>query len=192
MLKAGTGKQSVEEMTDTFAQFYQSKGIKMPEKPNYTAKDIEVLARAEADEIIRSGNDEVFEEVDRLARIGADKMTAREKATFKILAEHRQNAERIGELSKLGVTEDVYNSQDFKDFAAKFNANTPITDVYDIYAKMNPKQKPKTMGSMKNSVSNDSGVKDFYTRDEALQFTKKDFDKNPALFKAVEQSMLKW
>lgn len=192
VLKAGTGKQSVEEMTDTFAEFYRSKGIKMPDKPNYTAKDIEVLARAEADEIIRSGNDEVFEEVDRLARIGADKMTAREKATFKILAEHRQNAERVGELSKMGVTEDVYNSQDFKDFAAKFNANTPITDVYDIYSKMNPKKEYKTMGSMKNSGSKDSGVKDFYTRDEALKFTKKDFDNNPALYKAVEQSMLKW
>ena len=48
------------------------------------------------------------------------------------------------------------------------------------------------MGSMKNNTLKDSGVKDFYTRDEALKFTKKDFDKNPALYKAVEQSMLKW
>ena len=48
------------------------------------------------------------------------------------------------------------------------------------------------MGSMKNSTSDDGTVKDFYTRDEALKFTKKDFDRNPALFKAVEQSMLKW
>jgi hypothetical protein len=48
------------------------------------------------------------------------------------------------------------------------------------------------MGSMTNKTSEDGTVKDFYTRDEALQFTKKDFDKNPALFKAVEKSMLKW
>ena len=33
VLKAGTGKDSVEEMKDTFAKFYQSKGIKIPEKP---------------------------------------------------------------------------------------------------------------------------------------------------------------
>ena len=45
---------------------------------------------------------------------------------------------------------------------------------------------------MKNSTSEDGTIKDFYTRDEALKFTKKDFDKNPALYKAVTESMLKW
>lgn len=192
VLRAGTGKQSVEEMTDTFSQFYESKGITMPKKPSYTDKDIEVLARADAEEIIRGGYDDVVEETDRLAELGVAKMTAREKAIFKVLAEHRQNAERSRELGKLGVTEDVYGSDDFKAFAGKFVPGTPIRDIYDIYAKTQPKKEHKTMGSMKNSTSADTGVKDFYTRDEALQFTKKDFDNNPALFKAVEASMVKW
>ena len=192
VLKAGTGKDSVEEMTDTFAKFYESKGIKIPQKPTYSSKDIEILARAEADEIIRSGFDEVVEEVDRLTDIGVGNMTDKEKAIFKVLAEHRQRTERGNELSKIGVTEDVYNSQEFKDFASKFNSNTPIKDVYDIYAKMQPKKEHKTMGSMKNNESGDSGVKDFYTPEEARQFTKRDFDKNPALFAAVEKSMQKW
>ena len=192
VLKAGTGKESVEEMTDTFTKFYQSKGIKIPEKPNYTDKDIEVLANADASEIIRSGYEDVVEEVDRLAALGADKMTAREKAYFKVLAEHRQNTERQNELAKIGVTENVYNSKEFQDFTNKFAANTPIADIYSIYNKTQPKKEIKTMGSMKNSTSSDSTVKDFYTRDEALKFTKKDFDKNPALFKAVQASMLKW
>ena len=192
VLKAGTGKESVEEMTDTFAEFYRKKGIKIPEKPAYSARDIEVLAKAEAEDIIRSGYDEVVEEVDRLTALGAAKMTAKEKAVFKVLAEHRQSAERGRELSKLGVGEDVFNSQEFKEFAGKFNATTPIKDIYDIYAKTKPKKEIKTMGSMKNNNSGDSGVKDFYTVEEARQFTKKDFDKNPALFAAVERSMLKW
>lgn len=192
VLRAGTGKESVEEMTDTFKDFYQKKGIKMPEKPNYSARDLEVLARAEADDIIRAGFDEVVEEVDRLAQIGAANMSAREKAVFKALAEHRQNAERVNELSKLGVTEDVYGSAEFKDFAGKFNPNTSIKDIYDIYSKTKPKKEYKTMGSMKNSDSGDNGVKDFYSVEEARRFTKKDYDKNPALFAAVEKSMLKW
>lgn len=192
VLKAGTGKESIEEMTDTFKDFYQKKGIKMPEKPAYSARDIEVLAKAEADDIIRAGFEEVVEEVDRLAQIGAANMSAREKAVFKALAEHRQNAERVNELTKLGVGEDVYSSAEFKDFAGKFNPNTPITDIYDIYEKTKPKKEFKTMGSMKNSNSGDNGVKDFYTVEEARRFTKKDFDKNPALFAAVEKSMLKW
>lgn len=188
VLKAGTGKESVEEMTNTFAEFYRQKGITIPEKPTYSTKDIEVLARAEAEDIIRSGYDEVVEEVDRLTELGAANMTAREKAVFKVLAEHRQNAERSKELSKLGVTEDVFNSQEFKEFAGKFNANTPIRDIYDIYAKTKPKKEHKTMGSMKTTTPVDNGVKDFYTKDEAMKFTKKDFDENPALFAAVVKS----
>ena len=192
VLKAGTGKESVEEVTDTFKQFYSQKGIKLPEKPSYSDKDVEVLAKAEAEEIIRSGYDEVVEEVDRLTELGVTNMTAREKAVFKTLAEHRSTTERGKELSKLGVTEDVYNSKEFKEFAGKFNASTPIRDIYDIYAKTQPKKDIKTMGSMKNSTGEDGTVKDFYTYEEAKQFTKKDYDNNPALFKAVQASMTKW
>lgn len=192
VLRAGTGKENVEEMTDTFRQFYEKKGIKIPQKPSYSDSDIAVLAKAEADDIIRSGYEDVVEEVDRLTAIGYANMNAREKAVFKVLAEHRQGTERGRELAKLGVTEDVYNGKEFKDFASKFNASTPITDIFDIYSKTQPKKEHKTMGSMKNIDSTDSGVKDFYTPEEARKFTKKDYDNNPALFKAVENSMLKW
>lgn len=192
VLKAGTGKESVDDITDTFKQFYQKKGIRIPDRPAYSAQDLQVLAKADADEIIRAGYDEVVEEVERLTELGADHMTPREKAVFKVLAEHRQGAERGAELSKIGVTEDVWGSKEFTDFASKFSATTPIRDIYDIYAKTQPKKNIRTMGSMKNSDSGDSGVKDFYTPEEARRFTKKDFDNNPALFKAVENSMLKW
>ena len=191
-LKAGTGKESVEEMTSTFADFYRQKGIKLPEKPNYTARDIEVLAQAEASDIINAGFEEVVEEVDRLASVGAANMTPREKALFKVLAEHRQRTERGKELDKIGVTKDVYNSQEFVEFASKFNPNTPITDIYDIYAKTKPKKEIQPMGSMKNSESGDKGVKEFYTVEEARKFSRKELDANPELFKAIERSMLKW
>ena len=192
VLKAGTGKESVEEVTDTFQKFYASKGVQMPQKPNYSAKDIEILAQAEANDIINSGFEDVVDEVDRLAALGVEKMTAKEKAVFKKLAEHRQSAERGRELSSIGVTEDVYNSAEFKAFAGKFNPNTPIKDIYDIYAKTLPKKEHKTMGSMKSNPGSDSGVKEFYTVEEARRFTKADYDKNPALFAAVQKSMTKW
>ena len=192
VLKAGTGKESVEEMTDTFAKFYEGKGIQIPKKPIYSDEDEQILARADANNIISMGYEDVVEEVDRLAELGVEKMTAREKAYFKVLAEHRQNTERKNELSKIGVTEDVYNSNDFQDFAKKFNSSTPIADIYSIYNKTLPKKDIKPMGSMTNKTSEDGTIKDFYTRDEALQFSKADFDKNPALFKAVQDSMLKW
>lgn len=192
VLKAGTGKESIEEVTDTFTKFYESKGVKLPEKPIYSDTDMEVLAKADAADIINAGFEDVVEEVDRLADLGLENMTPREKAYFKVLAEHRQKTERQNELSKIGVTDDVYNSKEFQDFASKFNPTTPIADIYSIYNKTKPKKEIKPMGSMTNKTSADGTVKDYYTRDEALRFTKADFDKNPALFKAVQESMLKW
>jgi hypothetical protein len=179
-------------MTDTFRQFYQKKGIQFPQKPAYSDSDIEVLANAEAAEIIRGGFEEVVEEVDRLASLGVENMTPREKKVFKALAEHRQNTERGKALSQMGVTQEEYSSREFQDFAKKFSSTTPITEVFDIYRKTLPKKEIKTMGSMKNSDSGDNGVKDFYTVEEARRFTKKDYDNNPALFAAVERSMHRW
>jgi hypothetical protein len=192
VLKAGTGKEDVGEITDTFGKFYESKGIKINKKPEYSAHDLETLARADADEIIRGGYEEVVEEVDRLVEKGVANMTHREKAMFKVLAEYRQNAERSMELSKIGVTESVYNSQEFKDFAAKFNSKTPIKDIYDIYEKTKPKKEYKTMGSMKSNSAADTGVKEFYSVEEAKKIPIEEYYKNPALQKAVENSMMKW
>ena len=192
VLKAGTGKEDVSEVTETFRGFYESKGIQIPKQSHYSERDIEVLAKAEAEDIINAGLDEVTEEVNRLADIGLENMTAREKKVFQTLAEHRKVAEQSKELSKLGVTEDVITSKEFKDFASKFNSNTSVVEIYELYNKMQPKKDIKPMGSMRTNTPPDTGVKEFYTRDEALQFTKKDFDNNPELFKAVERSMTKW
>lgn len=192
VLKAGTGKEDVGEITDAFRDFYEKKGRQIPKKSPYSDKDIETLARADADEIIRGGFEEVVEETDRLANVGVANMSAREKAMFKVLAEHRQEAERAKALGEIGVSEDEYNSPEFQDFASKFNSNIPIKDVYDIYNKTRPKKEVRTMGSMKNNTSDEGTVKDFYTRDEALKFSRKDYDKNPALYEAVKKSMLKW
>jgi hypothetical protein len=192
MLKAGTGKQNVGEIKDYFKELLSKKGVDLPKKAEYSDRDIELLAKADAEEVIRGGLDEVVEEVDRLAEKGADKMTAREKAVFRVLSQHRQNAERSNELSKIGVTEEVYNSKDFQDFASKFNTSTPIKDIYDIYNKTQPKKEIKTMGSMKNTSNDGGSVKDFYSYEEAIKFTKKELDNNPELYKAIKASMAKW
>ena len=193
VLRVGTGKESVDEMTDTFTKFYESKGFTFPEQHSYSDRDNEILARAEAKEIIDMGYDEVVEEVDRLASLGVENMTPRDKAYFKELAEYRKNTERQGELSKIGVSEDVYNSKEFQDFASKFNSSTPIADIYNIYNKTTqPKKDIKPMGSMKQTPLDDTGVKDYYSFEEASKFTEADFDKNPALYEAVTKSMHKW
>jgi hypothetical protein len=192
VLKAGTGIEDVEELTNTFKEHYAQRGVEFPTEPTYSKRDIEVLAKAEADEIIKAGFDEVIEEADRLNELGVEKMSERDKALFVALTNHIKSTETGRELSKIGVSEDVYNSKEFNDFASKFNSNTPIKEIYEIYNKTTqPKKEIKTMGSIKNNTA-DTGIKEFYSKAEAEKFTKADFDKNPALFDAVYKSMKHW
>lgn len=191
VLKSGLGVETLEEATNQLTDFYTRKGIQIPTTPTYSDDDLKVLARAEAEDIISGGFDEVVEEVDRLANIGVANMTPRETEVFKRLAEYRQNEEARLELAKIGVGDKVLQDTDFIDFSNKLNPSLSIKEKYEMYTQLKPKAKVESMGSMKNATK-DNGVKEFYTREEALQFTKADFDKNPALFKAVENSMYKW
>lgn len=192
VLRAGTGEDDLNTITDTLSNFYTKKGIQIPTEPTYSESDMKVLANAEAQSIIDSGFDEVVEEVDRLAELGVDNMTSREKLVFTKLAEYRKSEQDRKDLAKIGVSEAALKDKEFIEFAEKLNPNMSTKEKYEMYTQYKPKPKVETMGSMKNATSSDTGVKDFYSRDEALKFTKKDFDKNPALFKAVENSMLKW
>lgn len=185
VLRAGTGKENVEEITSTFKDFYQKKGIQIQDKPNYSDRDIEVLARAEAEDIISYGFDEVVEEVERLAKIGAANMDKREKAIFKTLAEYRQSMERNHELSRIGVPADVYQSKEFNDFANKFNSSVSVAEIYEIYKGKQPKKNIKPAGSMKQSQS---APKDYYTPDEIERLTMADLD-DPAVWEKVRRSM---
>ena len=191
VLKAGTGKDDLGEITEQFTDFYQSKGVQIPKPAVYNDKDIKVLAKAEASDIISLGFEEVVEEVDRLAELGTN-MSAREKLIFAELANYRKAEEDRKELAKIGVGEESLKDAEFIEFAKNLDPNLSTKKKWEIFAKYKPKKDIEVMGSMKNSGDETAAVKDFYTRDEALKFTKKDFDKNPALYKAVENSIYKW
>ena len=189
-LKAGTGKESIEELTSAFGEFYKSKGVELPKKPTYTDKEHEILAKAEAEDIIGNGMEEVIEEVDRLAKIGFANLSARDKVLFKELAEYRKTNEMRNSLASHGVSESEYDK--VVEFARDFNANTPTEKIVKLYRQSNPKKDIPTIGSVKNTNSTDDGVKDFYTPEEARKFTRKDIEKNPALLRSIENSMKKW
>ena len=186
VLKAGTGEESIEKMTDTFANFYRGKGIDISEEPTYSKNDLEVLARVDADEIIKAGYDEVREEADRLNDLGVENMTDREKALFIKLTDHIKNTETGRELSKIGVKEDVYGSEEFKSFASKFDSKTPITEIYEIYNKTQPRKNIKPAGSMKQTKTD--VVKDYYSPEDIARLTEEDLA-NPKVWNAVRRSM---
>lgn len=190
VLKAGLQKDNFEDAVTELENYYKEEGVQIP-TTQYSERDTEILAKAEAEEIIDSGYDDLVEEVDRLAGIGVENMSKRDRIIFQRLAEERKKVEEERELKSLGIGKDT-DTNDFKEFSKKLNPSLSMKDKYEMYLKFKPTPKVETIGSMKNTKEKDSGVKDFYTRDEALKFTKSDFDKNPELYKAVEKSMLKW
>ena len=192
VLNTGLGTESVEEATEKLSGFYKQKGINIPDVPKYSDKEIEVLANAEADDIISGGYDEIVEEVDRLANIGLENMSDRDKKVFSKLASERTRLEQEKDLASIGVSSEMVEDKAFKDFASKLNPNLSLKEKYEMYTQFNPKPKGKPIGSMKGNISKDNGVKDFYTYEESLQFTKEDLDRNPELFAALEKSMLRW
>lgn len=192
VLEAGTGVKGVKELTAALKEHYGSMGVQFATEPTYSSKDIQVLARAEADDIIKDGFDEVIAEADRLNAQGVENMSARDKALFIELTNHIKNTETSRELSKIGVGEDVANSSEFKTFAAMFRPDIPITTVYEEFVKTQPKKEIETMGSMKSTTPNKDEVKDYYSPEEAKKLTMEDYKNNPNLYKIVQDSMTKW
>ena len=183
VLKAGTGVESVEEMADTFADFYTKKGIQVPSTPQYSQREIQILADAEANDIIESGYDDIVEEVDRLANIGVENMTPQDKLIFSKLAKERTRIESEKELASIGVTK---LDDDFKNFADKLNPSLSLKEKYEMYTQLNPKKKVETIGSMKTGQADK--VKDYYSEDEIQRLSLDDLD-DPRVWEAVRNSM---
>lgn len=191
VLNAGLGTKDIGEATEKLTEFYKEQGIDIPEQ-KLTTRQERILAEAEANEIISDGYDELVKEVDKLANKGTNNLTSKEKIIFTKLAEERTRQEALKDLKSIGIGEDILNDKDFKEFSDKLNPKLSLKEKYEMYEKFKPKKKIETIGSMKGTPSKDSGIKDFYSRDEALKFTREDFNKYPELFKAVEKSMAKW
>jgi hypothetical protein len=186
VLNAGLGTNNLDEATNKLADFYKQKGINIPEQPRYSERDLDLLANAEADEIIKLGFDEIVEETNRLADKGIDKMTEREKLLFTKLSGAREQQESIKELAKIGVKEDALKDKDYQDFASKLNPTLSAKEKYEMYLKIKPKPQIEQMGSMKTTQQ--EKVKDFYTDDEISRMTLDDLN-DPRVWEAVRKSM---
>ena len=195
VLNAGLKTNSIDEAESALRNFYREQGIDLPEptKPGLSDKELQILGQAEADEILELGLEEAEVEANRLATKGHQNWNAKEQAIFNKLATTLNYEKQKKELKSIGADTKILDSKEFKDFANQFNSNTDIKNIYNLYSKTSlPKENKniEKMGSMKNNATEE--VKDFYTYEESLKFTRKDFKNNPALFKAIEQSMTKW
>ena len=192
ILNAGLGTSSVEEATSKLNEYYKEQGIDIPETNfKYSEEDTKILADKDAEEIISLGYDEIKEEGERLANLGKD-MTQRERLTLEKLTSKMKEIEELKELSAIGVSKEEVFTDDFKEYERKLNPNLSLKEKWEMYLNTKPKKEIKQMGSMKSGPTSNDGLKDFYTRDEALRFTEADYEKNPRLEAIIEKSMQKW
>lgn len=182
VVNTGLGTENTEEAVEKLTEFYKSKGISIPSEPQYSPRDLEVLASAEADEIITDGYESIVEEVNRMAQMG-ESMSQRDKLVFTKLANKRKELEEKKELAAMGVTE---LDDDFLNFESKLNPSLSMKEKYEMYLAQKPKKQNNIIGSMKGSPENK--VKDYYSPDEIAKLTEEDLD-DPRIWEAVRKSM---
>ena len=187
VLNAGLGVNDITEATPKLREFYKEQGIDIPEATSgYSDHRIQLLAKAEAEEIIKEGYDSMLEEAERLARKEYKNLNPEEKIVFDTLAEKLTEEKNRKELLKLGAKEELLSDKSFIDFKKQFNSNVPMETIYSLYSKTNTQKTVKeNPGSMKNNEV--SKYKDFYTKEEIDKLTEEDLD-DPKVWEAVRRS----
>lgn len=184
---AGLGTSDMQEATKKLKDYYEGQGVNIPTQRNFTDREEQILARADAEDIINSGYEDIVEEVNRLTEVGVDKMTAREKLIFKALAEKRQELESEKELLSIGADKEVLNSKEYKSFI-KNNGLEAVSakKAYELFRKIQPKPQVEQIGDLTNKNSKE--VKTEYTDEEIAKLSLDELD-DPVVWKNVRKSM---
>lgn len=189
LLIAGTGAENIEDAKLKMNDLLQKKGITVAHKSeDFNDRELQILANADAMDVISDGYGEIVAETDRLSQI--QNMSARDKLYYQRLMSERNSIEQKKELSSAGITENELNSDDFKEFASMLNKDMSVKDKYNAYLKYRPKKDIENPGSLVNNSSKE--IKDFYTQEEVSKFTQKELMDNPDLLDRVTKSMTKW
>lgn len=185
ILNAGLGTNNIEDANEKMVAYYENEGIKIPQasKPGLSQKQIEILAEAEAKEIISVGEER--EELNRLLKVDVKDMTPEEKIIYKRLYEKVSDDDRKQELVSQGIDLSILDNKEFQEFEKKFSKETKLGYVVDLYRKLNPVEQPQKIGSMK---SDGTRVKDYYTPEEIMNLTSEELD-DPKVWEIVRKSM---
>lgn len=180
--------QDGEDVNTKLREFYKEQGVELPEvyRPGLSEREIEILARAEAEDIIEDGYDAMVNEANRLARKEYKNLNDKEKVIFDTLAERLTAENDKKELKRLGAKEDLLKDEEFISFRKKFNSNVPMEEIYSLYKKQENKKTFENPGSMKNTK--EQTKKTFYTDEEISKLTSAELD-DPEVWEAVRNSM---
>lgn len=193
-LRIGLNLSEEDDVLSKVKDFYKEQGIDIPDTKSVNKKDSEILGKADAQEIIDTFDDtEIEARANELAeKQSKGKTSARENAEFFKLGEYLTNKLKEKELETNGIDVSILLNKEFKEFANKFNSNMKVSEIYEMWEKINgntPK-KPVSTGSSR-STTPENQLKEYYTPDEVDKLSSKDLD-NPTIFKRVRESMKRW
>lgn len=194
VLKEQLGATDRNDLMKKVSDFYQVDINNA--SPKLTERQERILAKADAEDIKSLGMNEMVSEANRIASIPQEQRTVRENIIFGELASEITEQKNRSLLKEKGYDLAILEDNEFKDFRNKLNYRTSIAEAVDMYNAIKGKTvqkpvKPASAGSTKSNITQNQ-VKDFYTREESLQYSKADFDKNPDLWQAMLNSMSKW
>lgn len=180
-----------ENIDDLLNMSYKQYGVEKP-KDKRSKEDDEVLGKNDAKSILELDDDYIEEEANRLSYLDR---TTREEATFmelsRYLTEKKEEAKRKEEIKESGIDESLLENQEFQEFMEKFNKNTSLKDIYEIYSqtqnKPAKKEKPFSAGSANGKKVKEES--EFFTEEEFFALTKEDL-KNPKVFEKAMKSRL--
>ena len=194
VVKAGLEVDNLDDAISKMSEFYQEQGINIPEyNDSYiNERDEKILAKADAQEMIDLGKDEIEVEANRIASIPAEKRSVREKTIFDVLCKELISFRDIDELKSKGYKTDILQDKDFSDFRNQFNVNTSVSKIYEMYNKINGQtvERPKSPGSAK-STTTVKEIKDYYSPEDFDKLTDEDLN-NPKIMEIVDKSRLQW
>lgn len=157
VIKTGLGVDTIDDAISKTSEFYREQGINIPEyKDEYSERREKNLAKLEAQEIIELGYDDMVSEANRLSSIS--NRSPYEETMFMTLCEKLTDMKNTKELQDKGIDTAILKDEEFNKFKNRF-INTPITEIYDMYSKLNAKPpvvKPASAGSAKTETNNSS------------------------------------
>lgn len=193
VIKAGLGVDNLDEAINRTSEFYKEQGIDIPEFNDiYSERDEKILAKADAQEIIELGKEEMEAEANRIASIPEAKRSLREKTIFNTLCKELISLKDMEELKSKGYKTDILQTKEFSDFRNQFNVNTPISTIYEMYNKVSGKtvEQPRSPGSAK-STTTVKQIKDYYSPEDFDKLTDEELN-DPKIMKIVDKSRLQW
>ena len=183
-----------DDVLSKVKDFYKEQGVSIPNDYEISSKDAKILGQADANDLINDYEDtEIEARANELAvKQKQGKTTAREDAEFYKLGEYLTTKLEEKNLKENGIDISILKDEKFKKFAGRFNKNTKMAEIYELYQKLNgtEPQKPKSTGSVKSSAA-DKQEKEYYTQEDVDKLTDADYD-NPTIMARVRKSMTKW